>query len=211
MLKKRIAALLIVLLILAIDQAIKVWVKTHMCLGETIPMIDGADWANLRFIENEGMALGMNFVGTLALCCFRLVAIGLLVWAVIKVTARQTIQWGFVVVLSMVLAGAMGNIIDNVLYGLIFQDPTGYEPARLVALGEGSGQLLQGRVVDMFYFPVINTHWPDWMPLVGGDEFVFFSPIFNFADAAISVGGALMVICYYKTLNGILSRSKNDE
>jgi len=175
-----------------------------------IPMIDGADWAFLRFIENEGMAFGMDFVGTLMLCCFRLVAIGALIWAVWKVTKKPEIKWGFVVLLSMILAGAMGNILDNVFYGLIFTQPDGLTPSELVPMGQGYGEILRGRVVDMFYFPIIRTTWPSWMPLCGGEDFVFFSPIFNFADAAISTGGALLVVCYYKTLNTLLARKKQE-
>ena len=110
----------------------------------------------------------------------------------------------------MVLAGAMGNIIDNVFYGLIFTDSNGLTPASLVPIGQGYGSLMEGRVVDMFYFPIIDTSWPQWMPIVGGDHFIFFSPIFNFADAAISTGGALLVICYYKTLNQLFARKKTD-
>lgn len=203
---KRLTALLIVLVILIIDQAIKLWVKTNMCIGESIPMFDGADWAYLRFIENDGMALGMNFVGTFALCCFRIVAIGALVWAVFKVTRKPEISWGFIVLLAMVLAGAMGNIIDNIFYGLIFHQDNPFLPAQLVAIGQGDGSALSGHVVDMFYFPIIDTDLPTWIPFMGGQHFVFFSPIFNFADASISTAGALMVLCYYKTLSQLLSR-----
>lgn len=202
MTKKRIIALVIVLLILVVDQWIKIWVKTHMCLGDSIRL---ADWAYIAFTENKGMAFGMDFFGTMALCCFRMVAIGFLVWFLFKVTRMPKIKWGFIVLLSMVVAGAIGNIVDNVFYGLIFSDSPGYVPSHLVAMGTGYGSVFEGRVVDMFYFPMIRTSWPDWMPLCGGERFVFFSPVFNFADAAISCGGVLIVACYYKTLNVLLS------
>ena len=105
----------------------------------------------------------------------------------------------------MVLAGAAGNIVDNIFYGLIFDNSNFFEPARLVALGSGTGSLLEGRVVDMFYFPFIDTILPQWVPVWGGTHFIFFSPIFNFADACITTGGVLLVICYHKTLNQLFS------
>ena len=205
--KKRLAALAVIALILCIDQALKIWVKTHMCTGESIHM---ADWAYIAFIENKGMAFGMSFVGTWLLSLFRLAAIGLLGFALWRIIDRNSGSWGFVLLLAMVLAGAAGNIIDNVFYGLIFSDSNGLIPASLVPLGQGCGSLMEGKVVDMFYFPIIDTNWPQWMPVVGGDHFVFFSPIFNFADAAITTGGILLVVCYYKTLNRLLARKKTD-
>ena len=205
--KKRLAALAVIALILCIDQALKIWVKTHMCTGESIRM---ADWAYIAFIENKGMAFGMSFVGTWLLSLFRLAAIGLLGFALWRIIGRNSGSWGFVLLLAMVLAGAAGNIIDNVFYGLIFSDSNGLTPASLVPLGQGCGSLMEGKVVDMFYFPIIDTNWPQWMPVVGGDHFVFFSPVFNFADAAITTGGILLVVCYYKTLNRLLARKKTD-
>ena len=205
--KKKLAALAVVLLILCIDQWLKVWVKTTLCPGESIRL---ADWAYIAFVENKGMAFGMQFVGTLMLTVFRLLAVGLLAWAMWRITSTNRVKWGFVLLLSMVMAGAMGNIIDNMFYGLIFSDSNGLTPATLVPLGQGYGSLMEGRVVDMFYFPIISTEWPQWVPIVGGDHFTFFSPIFNFADAAITTGGALLVICYYKTLNQLLTRKKTD-
>ncbi len=205
--KKKLAALAVVLLILCIDQWLKVWVKTTLCPGESIRL---ADWAYIAFVENKGMAFGMQFIGTLMLAAFRLVAVGLLAWMLWRITSTNRVKWGFVLLLSMVMAGAMGNIIDNVFYGLIFSDSNGLTPATLVPLGHGYGSLMEGRVVDMFYFPIISTEWPQWVPIVGGDHFTFFSPIFNFADAAITTGGALLVICYYKTLNQLLTRKKTD-
>lgn len=206
--RKRLIALAVILLILSIDQLLKVWVKTHLCPGESIRM---ADWAYIAFLENKGMAFGMDFIGTWPLCIFRLVAVGFLGWFLWRMAAKPRIGWSFIVLVAMVLAGAAGNIIDNVFYGLIFSDSNGITPAALVSFGHGYGSLMEGKVVDMFYFPIIDTNWPQWMPLVGGDHFVFFSPIFNFADAAITTGGALLVICYYKTLNRLLTRKKSDK
>lgn len=206
--RKRLAALAVVLLILCVDQLLKVWVKTHLCPGQSIRL---ADWAYIAFVENKGMAFGMQFIGTLVLCIFRIVAIGLLVWALWCVSKARDSRWGFVLLLAMVLAGAMGNIIDNVFYGLIFSQSDGFTPATIVPLGEGYGQLMEGHVVDMFYFPIIDTNWPQWMPIIGGEHFIFFSPIFNFADAAISTGGVLLILCYHKTLNRLLSRKKTED
>lgn len=200
--KKRLAVLAVVLLILFIDQLLKIWVKTHLCPGESIRF---ADWAYIAFVENKGMAFGMQFIGTLVLSIFRILAIGALFWVLWRITKKRQNKWGFIILLAMVLAGAIGNIIDNVFYGLIFSNSDGFSPATIVPIGEGYGNLMEGHVVDMFYFPIIDTHWSNWLPLIGGDHFIFFSPIFNFADAAISVGGVLLVICYYKTLNRLLS------
>lgn len=206
--RKRLAALAVILLILCVDQLLKMWVKTHLCPGQSIRL---TDWAYIVFVENKGMAFGMQFIGTLVLCIFRIVAIGLLVWALWCVSKARDSRWGFVLLLAMVLAGAMGNIIDNVFYGLIFSQSDGFTPATIVPLGEGYGQLMEGHVVDMFYFPIIDTHWPNWLPLIGGEHFIFFSPIFNFADAAISTGGVLLIFCYHKTLNRLLSRKKTED
>ncbi len=200
----RMVSAAIVLAILVVDQGIKIWVKTNMCLGEKIKL---ADWAYIAFTENRGMAFGLEFVGTLMLCCFRIVAVGALVWLVVKITRSPLAKWGFVVLLSMVLAGATGNIIDNIFYGLVFDDSSLFEPARLVALGQGTGSVFEGKVVDMFYFPMIDTFLPQWMPLCGGTRFIFFSPIFNFADASITTGGVLLVACYHKTLNQLFSHT----
>lgn len=203
--KKRLAALAVVLIILCVDQVLKIWVKTHLVPGEWIHL---SDWAYIAFVENKGMAFGMDFIGTLTLCVFRIAAIGVLAWLLWRVTRLAEMSWGFILLLAMVLAGAAGNIIDNVFYGLVFSDSNGITPATLVPFGHGYGSLLEGKVVDMFYFPIIETNWPEWMPFVGGEHFIFFSPIFNFADAAITTGGLLLIICYYKTLNRLLSRKK---
>lgn len=203
---RRIAALGVIFVVLLIDQSIKVWVKTHLALGESIRL---TDWAYIFFTENKGMAFGLEFVGTMALCLFRIAAIVLLAWALWAVTKLRDVSLWFVILLSMILAGAAGNIIDNMFYGLIFSDTPAWEPAQLVPFGHGYGSLMEGHVVDMFYFPIIHTHWPEWMPVVGGREFTFFSPIFNFADAAITTGALLIIFCYHKTLNRLLSHDKS--
>lgn len=196
-------ATLIVVAILLIDQAIKLWVKTSMELHESIHVFD---WFYITFIENNGMAYGMQLGSKLLLSLFRLIAISVLgyyVWRQVKTGAR----WGYVVCLSMILAGAVGNLIDCMFYGMIFEQSTPYHIAQFTAFGEGYSSFLMGRVVDMFYFPLIVSTWPDWVPWYGGDEFIFFSPVFNFADANISVGVVVLLLFFRKELGDIsLSR-----
>lgn len=182
----------LVFAILIIDQIIKIWVKTHMSLGEAIHV---TDWFYIEFIENNGMAYGMTFINKLVLSLFRMVAIGLISVFLYKVI-RSGRSLGYIICLSMVLAGAAGNLIDCLFYGLIFEASTPFSIASFTSFGEGYSGFLHGKVVDMFYFPIIQTTWPDWMPMCGGLEFVFFSPVFNFADACISVGVVLLLIFY---------------
>lgn len=187
---------LFILLLLIIDQSIKIWVKTNMCLHESIHI---TDWFYLSFIENNGMAYGMTFIPKYALSLFRMVACGVLVWYIrnqILHTARKV--WIFL--LAMVLAGAAGNLIDCIFYGLIFSGASPHFTSFFVEFGSGYAPLLQGRVVDMFYFPLIVTTYPDWFPFWGGSPFIFFSPIFNFADACISVGVVAMLFFCKKEL-----------
>lgn len=200
---KGVVATIIVVAILLIDQAIKLWVKTSMELHESIHVFD---WFYITFIENNGMAYGMQLGSKLLLSLFRLIAISVLgyyVWRQVKTGAR----WGYVVCLSMILAGAVGNLIDCMFYGMIFEQSTPYHIAQFTAFGEGYSSFLMGRVVDMFYFPLIVSTWPDWVPWYGGDEFIFFSPVFNFADANISVGVVVLLLFFRKELGDIsLSR-----
>ena len=202
--KKRIQLYLsagLVLLILLADQLIKCYVKTHFLLHESY---DVASWFKILFIENSGMAFGMDFVGTMFLTLFRLAAVLFFCWLLVRVVKRG-VPTGLVVCLSLIVAGAAGNIIDNCFYGLIFSESTGYAvPAEIVPFGEGYGSFLEGKVVDMFYFPLFT--WPDWMPLVGGD--VFFGAIFNFADAAISCGAVAIVVFYYRHIS-VMEKSIN--
>jgi len=201
--KQRITAVVVVLLILFCDQFIKYLVKTNMTLYESIPMAD--NWAILYFTENKGMAFGVDFIGTFFLCLLRISAVVFLGYYLNKAVQKKA-PTGLIVCLSLVLAGAAGNIFDNVFYGLIYTESTPYAVSSLVPFGLGYGQLFSGRVVDMFYFPIIETTWPHWIPLWGGDRFVFFSPIFNFADSAITCGGFAAVIFYHKTFSKYLSK-----
>lgn len=193
-------AILIVIAILLIDQAIKIWVKTNMTLYETI---DIASWFKIRFIENNGMAYGMEIGSKLVLSVFRIVAVSAIGYYIYKVSKRTDIRRGYIVCMAMVVAGAAGNILDSMFYGLIFNGSSEFYTSYFVPFGSGYAPFLMGKVVDMFYFPLIVTTWPSWMPVVGGQEFVFFSPIFNFADSAISVGVVLLLLFYRRELNSI--------
>lgn len=189
----------IIALILIVDQVIKIEVKTNMSLGSAIRV---TDWFYIEFIENNGMAYGMTFFNKLVLSIFRIVAITFIGCFIYKLI-RQKHAVGYVVCLSMVLAGAAGNLIDCMFYGLVFEPSTTYSVASFVPFGEGYSSFLYGKVVDMFYFPIIQTTWPDWMPIWGGEDFVFFSPVFNFADSCISVGVVLLFIFYRHELERI--------
>ncbi len=198
-------AVLLVLAILLIDQVIKVSVKTSMELHESIRI---TDWFYISFIENNGMAWGMQIGPKLVLSLFRVMAIAFLTYY-IWLQAGKKARWGYMVCLSMILAGAAGNLIDCMFYGLGFEASTSVHVSEWVGLGNGYAPFLMGRVVDMFYFPIIHTTWPDWMPFWGGEEFVFFSPVFNFADASISVGVVALLLFYRKELANIsLQRAK---
>ena len=198
-------AILIVMAILLIDQVIKIWVKTNMTLHEQIEIFSGF---KIVFIENNGMAYGMEIGSKLVLSIFRMVAISLLgyyIYGQVKKKAR----WGYLVCLSMVMAGAIGNLLDSMFYGLVFNASSEYYTSYWVPFGNGYAPFLMGKVVDMFYFPLIVTTWPDWVPFVGGNPYVFFSPIFNFADASISVGVVLLLLFYRKEISEISIKKKN--
>ena len=200
---KGLMAVCIVIAILVIDQVIKILVKTNMCLHDSIEI---TPWFFISFVENSGMAYGMTFINKIVLSLFRIVAvsvIGYYIWLQVKENARR----GYIICLAMIMAGAAGNIFDCMFYGLFFTKSTLYEPSYLVALGEGYAPFLQGKVVDMFYFPLIETTLPDWL-IWGGQPYVFFSPVFNFADACISVGVVLLLLLYRKELSTLTLKAK---
>lgn len=197
-------AVIIVIAILLVDQIIKVWVKTHMHLHECIAI---TDWFKICFIENKGMAFGMEIGSKFVLSVFRIFAVCVIGYY-IYLQVKQKVRTGYIICLSMVLAGALGNIIDCMFYGLIFNASSPFYVSYFVPFGDGYAPFLMGKVVDMFYFPLIVTTWPDWIPFVGGDDFVFFSPIFNFADASISVAVVLLLIFYRRELSTITLRKK---
>ena len=199
-------AVLVILAILLIDQIIKIWVKTSMTLHESIHI---TDWFYIAFIENNGMAFGMQLGSKIVLSLFRVIAISLLGYYILQ-QVRRGAKTGYIVCLAMVLAGAAGNLIDCMFYGLVFNESSPYYLSYFVPFGTGYAPFLMGKVVDMFYFPLIETDWPSWVPIVGGDHFVFFSPVFNFADASISVSVALLLLFYRKEISSI-SLSKATE
>ena len=192
-------ATIVVVSAIMIDQLIKVWVKTNMTLHESILIFD---WFYISFIENNGMAYGMQIGSKLVLSLFRVAAISLLVYY-LWLQVRKKARIGYIICLSMVLAGAIGNLIDCMFYGLVFNASSEAYTSYIVPFGTGYAPFLMGKVVDMFYFPLIVTTWPEWVPFWGGDEFIFFSPVFNYADANISVGVVLLLLFYRKEISQI--------
>ena len=186
-------SVLLILLILTVDQALKIWVKTHMEIGQEISLF--GKWGVLHFIENNGMAFGMEMggrAGKFILSIFRIFAIigiGFFLSSLIK----KQVNLPLVLAVSAIMAGAIGNIIDSAFYGMIFSDSFNH-PSVMFPPGGGYSSFLHGRVVDMFYFPVINTRWPDWSPFRAGESFVFFRPVFNIADSAITCGVIAIVL-----------------
>lgn len=193
--KQTLLVALVIPLVLIADQALKIWIKTHLQIGEEIPLI--GSWCKLHFVENVGMAFGIAFggsVGKLLLTLFRFLASAAVMWAIVYYI-RKGAQTLFVVSLALIFVGAIGNLIDCCFYGLIFNESY-YNVAQLFPPEGGYAPFLYGRVVDMFYFPLFRFDWPEWVPFVGGDEFEFFNAIFNIADAAITIGIAILIVYY---------------
>ena len=191
--KRSVAIVSLILLALVIDQVIKVVVKTNMQLGDCIPVF--GDWFKILFVENNGMAFGMEIFNKIFLTGFRIVAVAFLGYVLYRLLKNDKYPFGFILCVAMVLAGALGNIIDCLFYGEIFTSSYG-RIAEFVPWGEGYGTFMQGRVVDMFYFPLFT--WPEQLPLIGGN--IFFAPVFNFADACISCRVVALFVFYRKYL-----------
>lgn len=196
---KRKAALLTVLLILLIDQISKIWIKTHFTLGESISV---TGWFKILFVENNGMAFGIEVLGKLFLSLFRIAAIALIGYFLYKLTGKKgSYKYGYIVCIALIFAGAAGNIIDSLFYGLLFSESTYRSVAVFLPAGGGYAPFLYGKVVDMLYFPLFGFYWPQWVPFVGGEYFEFFRPVFNIADSAISVGVIVLILFYRNTFS----------
>ena len=189
---------IIVLLLLIIDQVVKLWIKTHMTLGESIPVF--GSWFQIYFIENYGMAFGMQLGGTLgklALSSLRLVLIGFIIYYIVKLIKMDASR-GILTGMALILVGAMGNIVDSMFYGLIFNESSFTSVASVFPDEGGYAPFLFGKVVDMLYFPLVDTTLPDWVPFWGGEHFIFFRPIFNIADSCITIGVGYLLIFHRK-------------
>jgi signal peptidase II len=191
----RTKSILIIFLVLIADQSLKIWIKTHMMLGDEIVVFK--NWFIIHFVENNGMAFGFEFgnsTGKYFLSIFRLLAVGAIGWY-LSTLWKKKIPFGLIVSFSLIMAGAIGNILDSAYFGLIFDESYGRISTLLPPNG-GYAPFLQGRVVDMFYFPLISSHYPSWFPFVGGQEFIFFRPVFNIADSSITIGIFIILIFY---------------
>lgn len=188
----------IILLVIILDQWLKIWVKTSFYLGEEMVIFP---WFRLLFVQNPGMAFGWSLGSKLVLTLFRYAATIFGFWYLVRIFKRRNPSTGLIVCVSLILAGAIGNLIDCTFYGLIFNNPMPPEIATLFPSAGGYAQILHGQVVDMLYFPLFSFVWPDWVPGVGGTEFEFFRPIFNIADSAVSVGVIILILFYSSKLN----------
>ena len=201
-----VTAMMVVLLI--IDQIIKLYIKTHFCLGESVRV---TDWFFIDFVENNGMAWGMTFIGKFWLSLLRLFAISFLLCYLYRIIKSGKHRLLYVILVSLVTTGAIGNMLDSMFYGLIFSASSPYYVSYQVPFGDGYAPFLMGKVVDMFRFPFFSYTWPEWMPFVGGQHGVFFDPVFNFADACVSVGIISLLLFCRKELESLGDGKKKVE
>lgn len=198
---RRIKSLLIIIIILVFDQSLKFWIKTHLSLGDEIVVFK--NWFILHFVENNGMAFGFEFAGEygkMFLSIFRILAVIAIGWYLFKLANQNEVPFGFIVSISLIFAGAVGNIIDSLFYGIIFNHSYG-QVSGIFPEGGGYAGFLHGKVVDMLYFPLLQGTYPKWLPFVGGNEFIFFRPVFNIADSSITIGIFSILIFYRKYFN----------
>ena len=201
-------AALIIALFIVIDQAVKIWVKTHFYYGEELEI---TSWFKLLFIENNGMAFGMELGSKLLLTLFRIIASGAFIYYLWRLRNSDDVPKGYIACIALITAGALGNVIDCIAYGLIFNNPMPPQVAQLFPPDGGYATLFNGRVVDMLYFPLCEWNWPQWMPMIGGNHFVFFQPIFNIADASLSVSVIVLILFYARYLATISPKDKDSE
>jgi signal peptidase II len=208
---RTIKSLIIIFVILIADQVLKIWVKTTMSIGDEYVVFK--DWFILHFVENNGMAFGFEFAGEygkMFLSIFRIIAVIAIGWYLFKLAKRKEIPFGFIASISLIFAGAIGNIIDSLFYGMIFEHSYG-QVSTIFPEGGGYETFLHGKVVDMFYFPLINGHYPSWIPYFGGNEFIFFRPVFNIADSAITTGIFSILIFYRRYFNKIDEKKEEEK
>jgi signal peptidase II len=194
-------SLITIFTILIIDQILKIWIKTTMSLGDEIVIFK--NWFILHFVENNGMAFGFEFAGEngkVFLSIFRILAVIAIGWYLSKLYKTKEIPFGFIASISLILSGALGNIIDSLFYGIIFNHSYG-QVATFLPEGGGYSSFLHGKVVDMFYFPLFGGTYPNWIPFIGGNDFLFFRPVFNIADSSISIGIFSILLFYRKYFN----------
>lgn len=200
----------LVFLVLLIDQVFKVWIKTNMYLGQEFPVL--GDWFLIHFVENNGMAFGIEFAGEygkIFLSLFRVVAVTGIGWYLFKLVKNEEVPMGFIACIALIFAGAIGNIIDSAFYGLIFNESYG-QIAQFLPDEGGYATFLHGRVVDMLYFPLFSGRYPEWLPFWGGNDFLFFRPVFNIADSAITIG-IFSILIFYRQLFSKLEGDKDQE
>lgn len=207
--------LALIFIVLLIDQVLKIWVKLNMPLGDSFKIF-GLDWFRIHFTENKGMAFGIEFggdYGKLFLSLFRIVVVGFIAYFLNKLIQKKA-SFLMLACISLIFAGALGNILDSIFYGVCFSDSGTFHSPRLATFMPSEGGyagVFYGKVVDMLYFPMIEGFWPQWMPFVGGKYFMFFQPIFNIADSAISLGVFIAILFYRRFQKEFDAEVKEDK
>jgi signal peptidase II len=209
---KKTILILIITSVLIIDQISKIWVKTHILYGDGFDIL-GLAWAKIHFIENEGMAFGISYggeTGKYALSIFRILMVGFLIY-ILRALYKSGESLGLMSCFSLIIAGAIGNILDSMFYGLIFSESFFHGGlATMFPEGGGYGKFLTGKVVDMFYFPLFDFYWPEWIPLIGGDHFEFFRPVFNIADSSIFIGVVSILLFHRRFFKNPVPRDEEE-